>query len=354
MPKDKYVGMDIDKATAVTEILDDQGKTLSKSIVKMNQEALKDYIRGIGGTIHLTFEEGTQASWLYDLLKPYVSELIVCDPRYNKGQFARSKTDKLDAHRLAELLRTKSLRAVYHGEKSTRALKELSQCYEGIMSDSVRVMNRIKAIYRGRAISCEGLLVYSPRMRETYLSQLKERGVRKRAEFLYSELDHLKELRKQSKEALIEESKKHKIVKRLQTVPGLGPVRAAQITAVVAYPQRFGNKRQFWTYCGLSVLEYTSADHEIRDGEIRKKKKWKTTRGLTWCYNRSLKGIMKAAALEAIKREPFKSIYQKLIDRGLRPEVARVTIARKMAAIILSLMKRGESFDPKHLIKEVA
>jgi transposase len=122
----------------------------------------------------------------------------------------------------------------------------------------------------------------------------------------------------------------------------------------VAYPQRFGNKRQFWSYCGLSVLEYTSADHEFRDGVIRKKNKGKTTRGLTWCYNRRLKTILKAASLEAIKRDPFKSIYQKMIDRGLRAEVGRVAIARKMAAIILSLMKKGESFDPKHLIKEVA
>jgi transposase len=346
--------MDTDKAMAVSEVLDAKGKPLSKSTVQMKQEALTDYIKGIGGIIHLAFEEGTQAAWLYDLLKPYVSEIIVCDPRYNKGSMARSKTDRLDAHRLAELLRTNSLKAVYHGEKSTRALKELSQSYEAIIGDSVRVMNRIKAIYRGRAISCDGREVYGQRMRERYLSQLKEGGARKRAEFLYSELDHLKELRKQSKEALIEESKKHKLVSRLKTVPGLGSVRAAQIMAIVAYPQRFGNKRQFWTHCGLSVLEHTSADYEIKDGEIRKKNKGKTTRGLTWCYNRQLKAILKAAALEAIKREPFESIYKKMTDRGLRPEIARVAIARKMAAIILSLMKRGESFDPKHLIKEVA
>jgi transposase len=354
MSKDKYVGFDVDKATIVSCILDKDGKTLSESIIRMNRDVIRDFVKGIGGTVHLTFEEGTQAGWLYDLLKPLVSELIVCDPRYNKGRYAASKSDKLDARRLADLLRTKSLKAVYHGEKSTRALKELSQSYEAIVSDSVRVMNRIKAIYRGRAISCSGGAVYSVRMREKWLSQLKEPGVRKRAEFLYSELDHLRELRKESKEALIEESKKHMVRRHLLTVPGLGSVRVAQIIAIVAYPQRFGNKRQFWTYCGLSVLEHTSADHEFKDGTIRKKNKRKTTRGLTWCYNRQLKMIMKGAALEAIKREPFKSIYQRMTDRGLKPEVARVAIARKMAAIILSLMKKGESFDPKHLIKEVA
>ena len=64
MSKDKYVGMDVDKATAVIRVSDKDGKTLSESIVRMNGEALKDFIKGIGGTIHLTFEEGTQAAWL--------------------------------------------------------------------------------------------------------------------------------------------------------------------------------------------------------------------------------------------------------------------------------------------------
>src|SRR5882724_1575651 len=291
MSKDKYVGMDVDKATVVTRVMDKDGKNLSEATIVLNGEALKDYVRGIGGTVHLTFEEGTQAAWLYDLLKPYVSELIVCDPRYNK-RYGESKTDKLDARRLADLLRTKSLKAVYHGEKSTKSLKELAQSYETIVSDSVRVMNRIKAIYRGRAISCSGRSVYDGQKREQWLLQLKEPGMRKRAELLYRELDHLKELRRESKEALIKESRKHKLVKLLLTVPGLGSVRAAEIMAIVAYPQRFGNKRQFWSYCGLSVREHSSGDQEIKDGVIRKKK-GKNTRGLIRCYNRQLKMIMK-------------------------------------------------------------
>jgi transposase len=353
MSKIKYVGMDVHKATITVIVVDEKGKIIFQAVIQTTAAAIRALIKGLGGIIHVTFEEGTQAGWLYDLLSPLVAEVIVCDPRYNRKRYASSKNDRLDAHHLAELLRTNALKAVYHGEKSTRGLKELSRSYQGLVSDSVRVMNRIKAIYRGRGISCSGKSVYGPK-REQWLAKLTEPGRRKRAELLYSELDHLKELRKQSKELLIEESKKHKAVKSLLTVPGLGPVRAAQIMAIIAYPQRFGHKRQLWAYCGLSVLTHTSADHEIREGIIYKKNKGKTTRGLSWTYNREIKALLKATALDAIKREPFKDIYQKMIDRGLKAEVARVSIARKLASIILCLMKKGESFDPKHLIDRVA
>jgi hypothetical protein len=38
---------------------------------------------GLPGTLSVTFEEGTWAAWLYDLLKPHVTKLLVCDPRKN-------------------------------------------------------------------------------------------------------------------------------------------------------------------------------------------------------------------------------------------------------------------------------
>ena len=353
MSRIKYVGIDVHKATIVVVVLNEEGKIICQTVIATRGEAIRSFIKGLGGIIYLTLEEGTQASWLYDLLKPLVAKLIVCDPRHNRKRYASSKNDYLDAYNLAELLRTDSLKAIYHGEQSTRALKELSRSYRGLVNDSVRVMNRIKAIYRGRGISCSGKSVYGPN-RDQWLAKITDPGRRKRAEFLYSELDHLRELRRQSKELLIAESRKQKALKDLLTVPGLGSVRAAQLIALIAHAERFGHKRQLWAYSGLNVLTRSSADHEIKNGIIYKKNKGKTTRGLSWTYNREIKAILKATVLDAIKREPFKSIYQRMIDRGLKSEVARVALARKLASIILCLMKKGESFDPKRLIDQVA
>ena len=100
-------------------------------------------------------EEGTWAAWLYELLKPRVTKVTVCNPRKNALLKSGNKSDRIDARKLAELLRHGSLSAVYHGEKGIRTLKELSRNYLTISKDLTRVMNRLKAL-RSWAIPCIG------------------------------------------------------------------------------------------------------------------------------------------------------------------------------------------------------
>ncbi len=96
----------------------------------------------------MTFEEGTWAAWLHDLLQPHVARVLACDPRKNALLKAGNKSDRIDARKLAELLRSNLLRPVYHGEHGVRALKELARSYLTISKDLGRVMSRVKAIYR--------------------------------------------------------------------------------------------------------------------------------------------------------------------------------------------------------------
>ena len=77
----------------------------------------------------MTFEEGTQAAWLYEIVKPVVAEVKVCNPRRNKLLAVGNKADRVDAQKLAELLRCGQLKAVYHGTPGVRLLtNHLSNC----------------------------------------------------------------------------------------------------------------------------------------------------------------------------------------------------------------------------------
>jgi hypothetical protein len=80
------------------------------------------------------------------------------------------QSDKIDARRLAELLRLNHLHPVYHGEHGLRSLKELVRSYLTITKDLGRVISRVKAIYRSWAIPCTGKQVYAPRHRAEWLS----------------------------------------------------------------------------------------------------------------------------------------------------------------------------------------
>ena len=101
---------------------------------------------GLRGDVQVTFEEGSWAAWLYDLLKPHVAKLVVCDPRRNALLQDGNQNDRVDARKLSDLLFMNKLNPVYHGDHGLRTLKELGRSYLTITRDQSRVMSRIKAI----------------------------------------------------------------------------------------------------------------------------------------------------------------------------------------------------------------
>ncbi len=345
-----YVGLDVHKASICIAVLNVEGKLVMESVVETSAATILDFLKGLRGQVEVTFEEGTHAAWLYDVLKKTKVTVIVCDPRKNRLLQDGNKSDRVDARKLAQLLRAGLLSPVYHGEHGTRDLKELVRSYEYLVEDSTRAMNRIKALYRSRAIGCAGVDVYKLRQREVWLAKLPEASVRARAGRLFSELDHLTDLRREARQALVVECRRHAASKLLLKVPTLGIIRIAQLISSVVTPHRFRSKRQFWSYCGLAVVTKSSADYRVAGAEVRRTRK-AATRGLTQSHNRTLKYVFKSAALTASRCGPFKAWYAELVERGLRPELARVTIARRIAAITLAVWKSSEVFKAEKLIE---
>jgi len=148
----QYIGMDVHQASISIAVLDGGGALLMQSTIRTQACTLREFLRGLEGTLYVTFEEGTWSAWLYDLLSPHVTQAIACDPRHNAWLKSGNKSDKIDARRLAELLRAGMLKPVYHGQRNAHRLKELSRSYLTLVHDSPRVMNRIKAIYRSQGI----------------------------------------------------------------------------------------------------------------------------------------------------------------------------------------------------------
>src|SRR6266516_4256149 len=111
----KYIGMDVHKEATVIAVLNGSGKLVMESIVETKASSILQFIHGLRGELHVTWEEGTWASWLYDLLQPQAAQVLVCDPRRNALLKEGNKSDKIDARKLADLLRTGMLRPVYQG-----------------------------------------------------------------------------------------------------------------------------------------------------------------------------------------------------------------------------------------------
>ena len=348
----KYVGLDVHKATISVAVLNLDGILVTQAVIQTQANTICDFLSGLSGQVHLAFEEGTHSQWLSELARPLVANLVVCNAKHSSS--VGNKSDKADALKLAQYLRAGLLKPVYHGSASTQALKQMAHNYDSITSDTTRVMNRIKSLFRSRGVGCSGMDVYYTRNRQEWLDKLTEEGMRLRAEFLYRQLDHLRPLRRDAKKELVKEAQRHPAFKRLCDVHGLGPVRVAQIIAAVGSPHRFRTKRQFWAYCGLAVVTRSSSDYELVGSGLQRRPKGTQTRGLNREFNHRLKRAFKSAALEALKEDSIKKIYTRITEKGIRSEMALLTIARKLAAVALAIWKSGEEFDERKLTKQAA
>ena len=240
---------------------------------------------------------------------------------------------------------------MYHGESGVRTLKELARSYLAIAKDLTRVMNRLKGLYRSWAIPCTGQKVYSPHHHAAWLEKLTQAGVRRRAERLYQQLDLLQPLRRE----LLAESRKHPASGLLRQIPWLGPVRVALLIALLQTPHRFRTKRQLWAYSGLALETRISGEYRFSGGQLERSKRQPTLRGLNANHNHDLKNLFKSTATVAsASAGPFQDFYMALLAKGMKPTMARLTLARKIAASTLMIWKKGERFDPEQLKRQAA
>jgi transposase len=221
---------------------------------------------------------------------------------------------------------------------------ELGRSYQTISKDLTRVMNRLK-----RGIAVGALLVPAPRFmlraRGEWLSKIAQAGVPRRAELLYQQLDGLQALRRNLRPEFLAESRKHKAAKLLRQIPCIGPIRAARLLALMQTPHRFRSKRQLWTYSGLGIETHDSAQFRFVSGQLQRSKKPQQIRGLSRNHNHERKEIFKSTATRAsCGKGPFHDLYAGLLAQGMKPEMARLTLARKIAAITLTLWKKEERF----------
>lgn len=343
---ERYIGLDAHAASCTLAVISQTGRRLKDFPVETNGQALVEAIRMIPGRKHLVFEEGLQSAWLYETLRPHVDEVIVAGVTESRGQ----KSDKRDAYGLAEKLRTGSLdKQIFKAPREFTLLRELSRAHITATRDLVRVQSRLKSLYRSRGVQTPGASVYSPAQRDAWEKRLPT-CARRRATQLGEQVDFFREQKKRIEADLLRESRKHRIVRILETAPGIGPIRASRLVPIVVTPHRFRTRRQFWSYCGLGIVTRSSSDwvQTADGGWIRARVP--QTRGLSRQYNRVLKEIFKGAATLVITQRnkgPLYPRYERMLAGGTKPSLAKLTLARIIAATVLRMWKDEEEYRPE-------
>jgi transposase len=326
-----------------------RGKKLGSTVLETNGRVLVEHMKGLSGTLHVCLEEGCQSGWLAEILSPHVDELVVAAVTKSRG----SKDDKIDAFALAEKLRNAAVgKPVFKHVGRYGTLRQLVKVHDRMVRDTVRVQNGIKALFRSRGIRVVGKGVYRPAERSVWLEALPS-SCRVAARLLYEEYDALTAIRSTAEKELVAESHRHRITRLLETCPGMGKIRVAQFVAVVVTPYRFRTRTQLWAYCGLAVVTRSSSDWVQLPNGRWQRAKVQQTRGLNRSHNHMLKDVFKGAAttVVAIHRDcPLGQDYQRLLDGGTKPNLAKLTLARKIAATTLAMWKNQEGFNPQRSV----
>lgn len=337
----KYIGLDAHISSCTLHVLDAAGKSLDWREMPTNGAKLVEYLRGIDGQKALCFEETNLSRWLHGLLKGEVDEVVVCDPVKNRLMMQGPKTDRVDAQKLAQLLRGNFLSPIYHGGDAREELRDLVAGYLDLIQDFVRMKNRYKALFRSQGIHQRGKAVYAD---ESFLKEIKKGPAQFVGKRVFEIIAMLEEKRKEYIQELGRQAKKFPEIRLLKTIPGIGTIQACKIAAIVVTPNRFENKHKFYSYCGLVKHSKESGGHSYG---VR------NTHG-----NRTLKGVFRTAGRTVIRgKSALRKHYDRLMVKGVPSHGAYNAVCRKIASLSLAVWKSGKKYqddyvnDPKRQIR---
>ena len=323
-----YIGLDAHMSTCSFCVMDRDGVIKDEVVLPTNGRMLVGYLENLPGPKKLTFEECELSRWLYSLFRDRVTELLVCNPVENIS-YKRSKTDKLDARRLADLLRGGYLSPVYHDAGDREKLRDTVSAYLDLVQEGTRLKNRFKSLFRKSGIHIMGTDCHEdvsvigrlPKDMQTIAASLR---------LVLLECQKQEEaLRRKIKEFcdLLPEAG------WIDSIPCLGSIRTAMIISQVIDPHRFENKYKFFSYCGLVRKTAQSGG--------------KTYTSRKNHGNTILKSVYYGAAHLTVTKEKsaFRLYYDRLRSEGRSDRQARQALARKIAAVSLAVWKHKRLFN---------
>lgn len=324
-----HVGIDLHRQTVVIAAVNDRGEAMDPvTIACQNTAAIVGLFTQIGPFRAVIEASGTYR-WLYEVLRPYGTVLLAHPLRLRAMIQRRSKTDKLDAQLLANLLRINQVPLAYIPPEPFHQLRELTRCRARLGRDLAEAKIKLRAILARRNLSAPYQTPFGPRGLAWFGAQdfgpienlVRDELLGRFAHFSrqIAVLDrHLRELQPAFPQTAA-----------LMDIYGIGLFSALVIVAELGEVERFGSAKQVGAYTGLTAQVHQSGGHCYR-GSI-------TRQGSPW-----LRWILVEAAMKTVRQDAaLKNFYTRVRKRS-GAKIARVAAARKLAEICWKRLRRWQ------------
>jgi transposase len=328
----RYAGLDVHKRVVQVCIVDQAGKVVHRERFALSRPVLELFAaKVLRPSDHVALEATTNCWAVADALRPHVARVVVSNPMATKAiAQAKVKTDKVDAHVLAQLLRCDFLPEVWQPDAATRRLRELTGRRSALVSQRTMMRNRIHSVLAMRLVQSPSRLFKTDGLEWLGAVELGEQARSlvdsdlRQLDFLQKEIDALDA-------ELARRGHASDPVKLLMTLPGVDVATAESVLAAWGDVTRFPDGDHAASYLGLVPSTKQSADC-CYHGPI-------TKRG-----NSQARWMLIEAAQHLDKHPgPLGHFFRRLCRKKNR-NVAVVAAARKLAMIGWQMLTRNEPY----------
>lgn len=347
--KKSYGGIDVGSSICEISVEDQDGEevfhkqfaTGERNLLQTIQEAKGRF----QGEFHLAIEEGEMAQWLAGILRPRVDRFVICDPKRNAWIAKdRYKNDRVDARRLAKLLRGNFLKEIHHPQDIDRAeFKRVVQHYHSVTRNESRLKCLIKARLRAQGVIIKVNRDPQPDSREAYISRVPSLPGQQVLRQLYMLLDTALEAKDQAEKLMVAMGRKYPEVVLLRSVYGVGPIWACTFSAYIQTPFRFKDKHKLWKYCGLSITDQSSNGQPLAYHRLDRN-------GVSMLKNLSYHVFM----TNMMKDTDFRRFYRASLERTQDKTHARLNTQRKILAVLWAMWKSMEVYRSQGGVEKAA
>jgi len=324
-----YVGLDLGSSTFQQAAINQDGVTIMNRSYPTSEANLRSAFANQRGELHVHLEAGELAPWAAAIIAPLAKRVVCSHPKDN-AWIAKDgdKCDRVDAYKLAELLRINRFKEVHYApDQPRRNFKQLVQHYDELTAHQARWKTKLKARLRMQGVIVTGERLFSRTGRTAVLARIESRDVRMAISQIYEVLDQSVTAQEQARLLMLRAAQAFPEIKLLRTVPGVGPIGACRFSAYIHTPKRFSSKRKLWKYSRLSV------SHRSSNGKPLRRPKLDYSSGCGRLKDVSRKAFDVSQRLRT--DNGFKRTYQRALETTHDKTHARLTVQRK----ILSTMR---------------
>jgi transposase len=328
-----YVGLDLGSSAFQQVAIKTDGSIKVNRSFLTSEANLRAAFADQRGEIHVHLEAGELAPWAASVIAPLVTRVVCSHPKDN-AWIAKDadKCDRVDAYKLAELLRLNRFKEVrYAPDQPRRNFKQLVQHYDEMTGQQARLKTKLKARLRMQGVIVTGERLFSSKGRKEVLAKVESRDLRTAITQLYTVLDQSVAAQEQSRLLMLRAAQAFPEIKLLRTVPGIGPIGACRFCAYIHTPSRFSSKRKLWKYCRLSVSHRSSNGKPLRRPRLDR----------SGCGR--LKDVSRKAFEVAVRSRQdngFKRTYQRALETTHDATHARLTVQRKIVSTLRAMWLR--------------